>query len=353
MSTSRRIVIQSALAAPLAAGAVKGLRKPSGSLTDVPGVKVGHWTSSERPTGCTVILVEGGAVGGVDVRGGGPGTRETDLLRPEATVDTVHAIVLSGGSAFGLAAADGVMLYLEEKGVGFRAGRAIVPIVPAAILFDLGIGGNPKIRPTRESGYSAAKAATRETVEQGCVGAGAGATVGKLLGAGRSMKSGIGSASMKTPSGIVIGAVAAVNALGDVVHPDTGQILAGALTEDKKGFADAAAMIRGGLGFNGGSAVENTTLAVVAANVKWTQAQATKVAQMAQDGLARAIRPVHMPFDGDTVFTLGTGGEELDTGKLGLVGALAADVLAMAIVAAALNAVSLAGRPSHREIAGG
>lgn len=353
MSTSRRIVLQSALAAPLAGAAQKATRKPSGSLTDVPGIKVGHWTSSDRPTGCTAILTEGGAVGGVDLRGGGPGTRETDLLRPEATVDTVHAIVLSGGSAFGLATADGVMQYLEEKGVGYRAGRSVVPIVPAAILFDLGLGADPKIRPTKESGYRAAKAAASNAVKQGCVGAGAGATVGKMLGPGRSMKSGLGSASLEAPGGIVVAALAAVNAIGDVVHPDTGQILAGALDEDKKAFADTAAMIRGGLGFGGATTVENTTLAVVAANLSWTQAQATKVAQMAQDGLARSIRPVHMPFDGDTVFALGTGGGELDVAKLGLVGALAADVLSMAVVAAALNAISMAGRPAHREVVSG
>ena len=337
MSTSRRIVIQSALAAPLAGAGASAERKPSGSLTDVPGIKVGHWTSSDRPTGCTVVLTEAGAVGGVDVRGGGPGTRETDLLRPEATVDTVHGVALSGGSAYGLATADGVMQYLEEKGVGFRAGRSVVPIVPAAILFDLGLGADPKIRPSKTSGYRAARSAAARAVKQGCVGAGAGATVGKMLGPGRSMKAGLGSASLQAPGGLVVGALAAVNALGDVVHPDSGRILAGALTEDRKAFADTAAMIRGGLGFGATSTVENTTLAVVAANVSWTQSQAMKVAQMAQDGLARAIRPVHMPFDGDSVFALGTGGLEPDAAKLGLVGALAADALAMAVVAAALN----------------
>ena len=347
---SRRTILQAAATAPLAGAAAEGARtEPSGSLTDVPGLKVGHWTSDQRPTGCTAVLAEAGAVAGVDVRGGGPGTRETDLLRPERTVEKAHGIALSGGSAYGLATADGVMQFLEEKGVGFRAGRNVVPIVPAAILFDLQMGDG-SIRPNKRAGYAAAKAATSDPVRQGNVGAGAGATVGKLLGPMRSMKGGLGSASLRLPGDLVVGAIAAVNSLGDVVDPETGEVLAGALTEDGKSLANTAALVRSGLGFGGAGRFENTTLVVVGANVGWTQAQATKVAQMAQDGLARAIRPVHMPFDGDTVFTLGTGGIELDASKLGLLGAVAADVVAQAIVAAVLHAESAEGRISRREL---
>ena len=346
---SRRTILQAAAAAPLAAAAKPQRTQPAGSLTDVPGLKVGHWTSGRRPTGCTVILAEAGAVAGVDVRGGGPGTRETDLLRPERTVEKAHAIALSGGSAYGLSVADGVMRFLEEKGIGFRAGRNVVPIVPSAILFDLQMGDG-SIRPDKQAGYLAAKAASTDAVPQGNFGAGAGATVGKLLGPMRSMKGGLGSASLRLPGGIVVGALAAVNSLGDVVDPETGELLAGALTEDGKSLANTSSLIRSGLGFGGAGGFENTTLVVVGVNVSWTQAQATKVAQMAQDGLARAIRPVHMPFDGDTVFTLGTGGPELDASKLGLLGAVAADIVGQAIVSAILHAESVEGRRSRREL---
>lgn len=347
-SPSRRSLLQSAVAAPLAAAARKNTQ-PTGSITDVPGIEVGHWTSKRRPTGCTAVLTREGAVAGVDVRGGGPGTRETDLLSPERTIEKVHAIVLSGGSAFGLATADGVMRYLEERGIGFRAGSAVVPIVPAAILYDLGLGDG-SIRPTADSGYKAAKGASADPVEQGNVGAGAGATVGKLLGAGRSMKSGLGSASMRLPDGLIIGAVVAVNSLGDVVDPETNEILAGALEVDGRTFANLSQRIRAGLGFGRAERFQNTTIGVVAANVDWTQAQAQKVAQMAHDGLARAIRPVHMPFDGDTIFTVGTGGAATDTARLGLLGALAADVLGQAVVAAVLAAQSIEGRLALRDV---
>ena len=347
-SSSRRSLLQSAVAAPLAA-AVRGKTKPTGSITDVPGIEVGHWTSDRRPTGCTAVLTREGAVASVDVRGGGPGTRETDLLSPERAIEKVHSIVLSGGSAYGLAAADGVMRYLEENGVGFRAGNAVVPIVPAAILYDLGLGDG-SIRPTAESGYKAAKNASTSAVPQGNVGAGAGATVGKLMGAGRSMKGGLGSASIKLPDGLILGALVAVNSLGDVVDPETNEILAGALAEDGRTFVNLSQRIREGLGFGRAERLQNTTLGVVAANVDWTQAQAQKVAQMAHDGLARAIRPVHMPFDGDTIFALGTGGAKTDTARLGLLGALAADVLGQAVVAAVLAAESADGRPARREL---
>ncbi len=347
---SRRGFVAAALAGyPLSAmPAREPQRRPSGSLTDVPGLKVGHFTHTERLTGCTAVLAEKGAVAGVDVRGGGPGTRETDLLRPEMSVQQVHAVVLSGGSAYGLAAADGVMRFLEEKGIGFQAGQAIVPIVPAAILFDLR-GEKRHIRPNASSGYAAAKAATSAAVAQGNVGAGAGATIGKMIG-NRPMKGGLGSASIHLPGGLVVGAIAAVNCIGDVVDPDTGVVLAGARAEDRKSLLNIAEQIRRGADFPEPSAGENTTIGIVAANVDWTKADASKVAQMAHDGLARAIRPAHMPFDGDTIFALGTGGRSVDRRLLSYIGAIAADVMAQAIVSAILHAESIEGYPAHRDL---
>ena len=349
---SRRSALAFAAAAPLSAAAAGDALRPSGSITDVPGVQVGHWTSSDRPTGCTVILTRSGAVAAVDVRGGAPGSRETDLLRPENTVQQVHGICLSGGSAYGLSTADGVMAYLEEQGIGFRVGPNVVPIVPAAILFDLGMGDG-KVRPDKASGYAAAQAADAGPVPQGSVGAGTGATVGKLLGRG-SMKGGLGSASLQVGD-ITVGAIVAVNAIGDVVHPQTGEILAGARAPDGS-FADAAEQLRQGATLrprrNEPTPGANTTIAAVAANVDWTQPQALKVAQMAHDGLARSIRPAHMPFDGDTVFSLGTGGRSVDARILGLIGALAADALSLAVVSAVFHAESKAGVPSRREVLG-
>ncbi len=301
------------------------------TLTAVPGIRVGHWTHESGSTGCTVVLADRGAVAGVDVRGGGPGTREAALLEPAMSVQRVHAVVLAGGSAYGLAVADGVMRHLEERGIGFRAGASVVPIVPAAILFDLGVG-DPTVRPGPREGRLAAEVASRDPVPIGSAGAGAGATVGKLFGRARAMRGGLGSASIEMPGGIVVGALAAVNALGDVVDPGSGEIVAGARREDGNGFADAVSQLRSGKGGQRGQPAGNTTLAVVAANVDWTKAQASKVAQMAHDGLARAIRPAHMPFDGDTVFALGTGGTAVDTPLLGTLGALGAEALADAIV---------------------
>src|SRR5579862_4125745 len=233
----------------LAADAVTG---PSGSITDVEGIKVGHSTRTDRPTGCTVLLAEEGAVGGVDQRGGAPGTRETDLLNPVNHVQKLNAIVISGGSAYGLATADGVMRYLEEKGFGYPVGRGangsprVVPIVPAAILMDLGYGGDWKIRPTAENGYQACVAASTKAPEQGSVGAGAGATVGKMGGGGRSMKGGFGTASVKLPNGIVIGAMVATNGVGDIWDHINNKLVAGARTEDGKHLADVMALMRAG-----------------------------------------------------------------------------------------------------------
>ena len=302
------------------------------TLTAVDGIKVGHWTHESGSTGCTVILTERGAVAGVDVRGGGPGTRETDLLKPESSVQQVHAVVLSGGSAYGLSTADGVMHYLESEGLGFKVGRNIVPIVPAAILYDLGIG-DPAIRPDAESGLLAVKNCSNQAVSMGNVGAGAGATVGKMLGPKRAMRGGLGSAAIRFADGLAIGALAAVNALGDIVDPATGQIIAGARSEDGKDFADSMQLLRKAVPGTKPNPTGNTTLGVIAANVDWTKSQATKVAQMAQDGLALAIRPAHMPFDGDTTFALGSGGRRVDQQLLGVIGALAVDLMAQAILA--------------------
>jgi L-aminopeptidase/D-esterase-like protein len=321
--------------------------EPASAITDVEGIKVGHWTSTERPTGCTVILAPpDGAVGGVDVRGSAPGTRETDLLRPENLVDRVNAVLLAGGSAFGLDAASGVMRWLDEHGIGFNAGVAKVPIVPAAILFDLPLG--PKIRPDAAAGYAACEAAASERPAEGNVGAGAGATVGKLFGFPRGMKSGIGTASASL-KGIVVGAIVAVNAIGDVVDPKTGKIVAGARTADgKKKLGAVAAIMAGEVPpiLLPGTA---TTIGVVATNAQLTKTQAQKIAQMAQDGVARAIEPAHTMFDGDTIFALGTGSAK-KTGNPTLIGLLAAEVVAAAILRAVLTAKSLPNLPAASDV---
>jgi L-aminopeptidase/D-esterase-like protein len=339
-------------AAGLAAGSGAGEEALlGGSLTDVPGLKVGHFTDGRRPTGCTVALTEAGAACGVDVRGGAPGTRETDLLSPVNLVERVNAVVLAGGSAFGLDAATGVMRYLEERRIGFEVGVARVPIVPAAILFDLNVG-DAQVRPDASSGYAAAKAAGPGSVPEGNVGAGAGATVGKLFGFARAMKGGLGSASIRLPGAVVVGAMVVVNAVGDVVDPASGRLVAGARRASGPGLEDTRrALLEGrlpGIAATG----ENTTLGVVGTNVKLTKAQATKVAQMAQDGLARTIRPSHTPWDGDTLFALSTGSVEVPEGEM-LVGCLAAEVVAAAVLRAVRAATSLPGLPSARDLAAG
>ncbi len=316
-------------------------------LTAVTGVKVGHHTLSERPTGCTVVLVEAGAVAGVDVRGSAPGTRETDLLNPINMVEQVHAIVLAGGSAFGLDAASGVVRYLEEKGIGFDVQVARVPIVPAAILFDLMVG-DAKIRPTAECGYQAARAATTDVVQEGNVGAGAGATVGKLTGMGRAMKAGIGTAALTLSNGLIVAALVAVNAAGDVIDPTTGQVIAGVRTEDGKGLADSRRLLKAGT-LRSRRVGQNTTIGVIATNARLTKVQATKVAQMTHDGFARAISPVHTPLDGDTIFALATGTHTSEVDLL-TVGALAAEVMAEAIVRAARTATGIPEYPAARDL---
>jgi L-aminopeptidase/D-esterase-like protein len=318
-------------------------------ITDVQGIKVGHFTESGRPTGCTVLIFEKGATAGVDVRGAAPGTRDTELLNPVNTVQQVQAILLSGGSAFGLRAADGVVRYLEEHGLGFHLGPATVPIVPAAILFDLGLG-DWKIRPTAESGYKACQAATAGKVAEGNVGAGAGATVGKMFGMKSAMKSGVGTASLRVGNtGIVVGALVAVNAVGDVVDPKTGKIVAGARKPDGSGFLDSMAQIRQGHGVEI-AAGANTTIGVVATNVAMTKTQATKVAQMAHDGLARSINPVHTGSDGDTIFAVATSAVSVRAEHTAI-GAIAAEVLEQAVLRAVMSARGLPGLPSYQDLA--
>jgi L-aminopeptidase/D-esterase-like protein len=325
------------------------------TITAVPGIKVGHHTLSERPTGCTAILVEAGATAGVDVRGSAPATAETDLLKPINLVQQVHAISLSGGSAFGLDSRSGIMRYLDEKNVGFKAfGSVNVPIVPAASLIDLNVGGSPKIRPTAECGYLAAQAATSAPVVEGNVGAGAGATLGKTGGASRAMKGGIGSYAMVMTDGLIVGAIVAVNAAGDVIDPATGKVVAGARTADGKSLADARVLLTSGAQQPPGIG-ENTTIGVVATNAVLTKTQATKVAEMAQDGFARAIFPSHTMGDGDTIFTLATGTLPAATGPgaatdVSRIGSLAALVMAQAVVRAAQQAVGIPGYPAARDI---
>lgn len=322
---------------------------PAGKgLTAVRGLEVGHFTMPGRPTGCTVILTGAGVVGSVDVRGGAPATKETDLLDPVNAVEVVHAIVLSGGSAFGLDASTGVMRYLEERGIGYETRVARVPIVPAASLIDLAFGGDPKIRPNAECGYKAAEAATDGPVAEGNVGAGAGSTVGKTAGSQRAMKAGIGSSAIVQPSGLVVAAIVAVNAVGDIIDPSTGRVVAGVRTADGKALADARRVIRAG-GDLRPRAGENTTIGVVATNARLTKVQAQKVAQMAHDGYARAINPVHTPGDGDTIFSLATATHEGEA-NVSMIGALAAEAMADAVVRAATEATSSSGLPAARDL---
>lgn len=324
--------------------------RPTAGITTVAGIELGHHTLTERPTGCTVILAPAGAVGGVDVRGSAPGTRETALLDPVNSVAVVHAVVLSGGSAFGLDAASGVMRYLDEHDVGYRVGDKVVPIVVGAILYDLDLEGVDRIRPGPESGYAAARTAARGDVAEGSVGAGAGATVGKLRGTARAMKGGFGTASVTLDGGVTVAAAVVVNASGDIVDPATGRVVAGVRTEDATGLADARLLLRERSVTSGRASGTNTTIGVVATNATLTKAQATKVAQMGQDGVARAVYPAHTMYDGDVIFTLATG-HLPDAPDVTRIGALAADVVAEAILRAVHSAEPLPGLPSARDLA--
>ena len=332
----------------LVVSAAKSADTPNQTLTAVDGIRVGHYTLAERPTGCTVILADGGAVGGVSQRGGAPGTRETDLLHPLNTVETVNAVVLAGGSAFGLDAASGVVRWLDEHDIGYDTRIAKVPIVPAAILFDLPVGGNPKIRPTADCGYRAAANASTDPVGEGSLGAGAGATIGKLRGAAGAVKSGLGSAALRMPNGLVVAAIVAVNAIGDIVDPATGRIVAGVRGDDGS-FLDARRLLRSGQLAERPRAGENTTIGLVATNARLTKAMANRMALMADDGLARAIVPSHTPGDGDTVFALATG-RWTGEAEMTLIGALAAEALADAVVRAATQATGLPGIPAARDL---
>ena len=323
----------------------------NGTLTDIPGLRVGHWTNLEAATGCTVIVCpEGGAVAGVDVRGSAPGTRENHLLNPVNFVQRIHALLFAGGSAYGLAAADGVMRWLEEHGHGvdtgmFDGGAIRVPIVPGAVIFDLNLG-NPQIRPGPAEGYAACDGASDESVVQGNVGAGTGATVGKVLGFNHATKGGLGSASRRLGSGLMIAALAVVNAYGEVIDPTTNELVSGVRNPLGEGFVPALRTMETIYGQTW-AGLANTTLGVIATNAALTKAEATKVAQMGHDGLARAIRPVHTMFDGDTVYALSTGDQKAD---VNLIGALGAEVLAEAVVNGVRAAESLAGVLAARDL---
>ncbi len=303
----------------------------AGAITDVAGIEVGHDTDPRRPTGCTVIIARDGAVAGVDVRGAAPGTRETDLLEPTHLIDRVHGVLLSGGSAWGLDAASGVVRWLEQQGVGLPVANVRLPLVPAAVLFDLGVG-DATIRPDADSGFRACVAATGVAPSEGNVGAGSGATVGKVFGMARAMKGGIGTASLSV-GGVTVGAIVACNAVGDVIDPQTGLPIAGARTPDGTQLADIRrSLLRGELPAPPLPGT-NTTIGVIATDATITKAQATRLACMAHDGLARAINPVHTLSDGDTLFVLGTGRAGPGPGMM-VLGTLAAEVTAMAVLRA-------------------
>ena len=313
------------------------------SILDVEGIRVGHAEDHEGLTGCTVILCDDGTVGGVDQRGGAPGTRETDLLSPMHSVEHVNAVLLTGGSAYGLDAAAGVMKYCEEQGKGFDAGVGVVPIVPAAVIFDL-ILGDPKARPTEKMGYQACLNAAN-TTEQGNVGAGLGATIGKYLGPQRMMKGGLGTASIEITPGLVIGALFVVNALGSITDPRNGELVAGTRSAEYNQPVDSLYLLKRmasqQASMQPGS---NTVIGVVATNAKFTKEQTNKLAQMGQDGIAMAVRPAHSMMDGDTVFSLSTGKVEAD---FNLVSAFAATVCAQAIVNAVKHAKTLGRVPGY------
>ncbi|AHN21542.1 MULTISPECIES: P1 family peptidase [Lysinibacillus] len=307
-----------------------------GNITDVPGVKVGHAEDREGITGCSVILVEDGAVCGVDVRGSAPGTRETDALDPINEIQQVHGICLAGGSAFGLDAATGVMHYLEEQGVGVDAGVTKIPIVPSAVLFDLFIG-DAHIRPSAQMGYEAAKNAKIGAFVNGNIGAGYGATVGKLAGPQFCMKGGLGSSSLIGKDGLIVGAMVAVNAVGDVKDPTTRTTIAGARNRATGQWLDSCSYLEEH-GQSQALAGTNTTIGVVAMNAKLTKAEAKKIAQLAQNALARTIYPVHTMLDGDTIFVLGTGQQSY---PVDYIGHLATKVVEEAIIAGVKGATQL------------
>jgi L-aminopeptidase/D-esterase-like protein len=308
------------------------------AITDVPGIEVGHFTDSRRPTGCTVVLARAGAVGGVDVRGAAPGTRETDLLAPSNLIERVHAVLLAGGSAWGLDAAGGVMRWLEEHDVGLPLAGVRVPLVPTAVLYDLAVG-DARIRPDADSGYRASAAACTRPPAEGNAGAGAGAAVGKTFGAARAMKGGIGTASVRV-DGITVGAIVACNAHGDVVDPYTGRVIAGARTADGRSLADSRRALLAGEPPHQFIAATNTTIGVIATDAVLTKVQANRLATTSHDGLARSINPVHTLSDGDTLFTLATGASGR-TLPMVVLATMAAEATARAVVRGVLAARSI------------
>jgi L-aminopeptidase/D-esterase-like protein len=317
------------------------------TITAVPGVKVGHDTLSARATGCTAILVEGGAVAGVSIRGAAPATHETDLLDPRRSALAIHGIALSGGSAFGLAAAGGLLRFLEERQIGFSFGGSRVPIVPGASIFDLNVGDG-RIRPDAECGYRAARAASSDPVLEGSVGAGAGATIGKIRGLGRAMKGGVGSSAIVMPDGLIVAALVVVNAFGDIIDAASGAVVGGVRDVDGRALADARTIMRT-TGYQRIASPHNSTIGAVATNAQLTKAQASLVATMGDDGLARSVWPVHSPVDGDVLFALATGSKPGDP-DLVTIGSLAADVVSAAIVRAVTRASGLPDFPAVRDL---
>lgn len=313
------------------------------NILDVKGIKVGQVEDKEGLTGCTVIICEEGGVCGVDVRGSAPGTRETDLLDPINMVQKVHAIVLSGGSAFGLESTCGVSRYLEEKGIGFDVGVAKVPIVTGAVLFDLGVGDH-KCRPDIEMGYKACQIANNIELKQGNYGAGCGATVGKIRGSEFCTKGGVGSYSIKLDNGLVVSAIIAVNAFGDVY--ENGQVIAGVLNDDKTDFLNTYDLMKKGVN-KGGFNIDNTTIGAVVTNAKLSKAECKKISQMAHNGFAKSIFPIHTPHDGDTIFTLSTGEVETD---ITLLGSIASEVVEKSVISAIKNASKTNNILSYNEI---
>lgn len=331
------------------------LHSACGAITDVAGIEVGHFTDPRRPTGCSVVIAREGAVAGVDVRGAAPGTRETDLLAPGNLVEQVHAIMLAGGSAWGLEAATGAVRWLEEHGVGLDVGVGRLPLVPAAVLFDLHVG-DMKVRPDAAAGYAACAAATREPPAEGNVGAGAGAVVGKMFGLQHAMKGGVGTASV-TVAGVTVGALIACNAVGDVVDPDTGRPLAGARAADGLTLRDTRHALLRGEPPHPLLAGSNTTIGVIATDARLTKVQAQRLAVAGHDGLARSINPVHTMSDGDTLFTLSTGHVPHHPGMM-VLATMAAEAVARATVRAVLAARTLRtaeglALPCHADLSAG
>lgn len=313
------------------------------NILDIKGIKVGQIEDTEGLTGCTVVICEEGAVCGVDVRGSAPGTRETDLLDPINMVQKVHAVVLSGGSAFGLESTCGVSRYLEEHNIGFDVGVSKVPIVTGAVLFDL-VVGNPKSRPDIEMGYKACQVANDKKLKQGNFGAGCGATVGKIKGTEYCMKGGIGSYSIKLDNGLIVAALVAVNSFGDVY--ENGEVIAGVLNNEKSKVLNTYDLMKNGVN-SGGFNIDNTTIGIVATNAKLTKAECKKISQMSHNGYAKAIFPIHTPHDGDTIFTIATGEVESD---VTLLGSIATEVIEKSIINAIKNAKSIDNIPSYEEI---